>query len=129
MEPQNPANSNLGQDQPYNSGFNPYGGHLPVPNSSSVLVLGILSIAFCWCYGLMSIVLGIIALVLASAAEKEYKLNPPVYAVSSYKNLKAGKTCAVIGLCLAGLAILCFIIYVVLVGTLAFNFLNLGLNH
>jgi len=95
-----------------------------VPNSIGVLVLGILSICFCWCYGIVSIILGIVALVLASSAEKVYQANPQIYTLASYKNLKAGKTCAIIGLCLAGLAILCLIAYVIIVGTLAMNFLN-----
>jgi hypothetical protein len=95
-----------------------------VPNSIGVLVLGILSICFCWCYGIVSIILGIVALVLASSAEKVYQANPQIYTLASYKNLKAGKTCAIIGLCLAGLAILCLIAYVIIVGTLAMNLLN-----
>ena len=99
-------------------------GNQTVPNSVGVLVLGILSICFCWCYGIVSIIVGIVALVLASAAEKEYQANPNRYSIASYKNLKAGKTCAIIGLCLSGLAILCLIAYILIVGSLAMNFLN-----
>ncbi len=95
-----------------------------VPNSIGVLVLGILSICFCWCYGIVSIILGIVALVLASSGEKIYQANPQIYTLVSYKNLKAGKTCAIIGLSLAGLALLCLIAYVIIVGSLAMNFLN-----
>lgn len=124
---QNPKNIQ-GPQPDYYSPFN-NGGHLTTPNSIGVLVLGILSIVFCWCYGVLSVVLGIVALVLASAGEKEYRLNPSAYSLTSYKNLKAGKTCAIIGLCLSGVAILCFIIYVIIVGSLAFNFLNLGLGN
>ncbi len=36
-----------------------------LPNSTGVLVLGILSIVFCWCYGIPGLVLGIIALVMS----------------------------------------------------------------
>jgi hypothetical protein len=102
------------------------GGNLQTPNSVPVLILGILSIVFCWCYGVLSAVMGIVALVLANAGEKEYNLNPHLYSVSSYKNLKAGKTCAIIGLCLAGLSILLVIAYIVIFGTIAFNMFNLG---
>jgi uncharacterized membrane protein YjgN (DUF898 family) len=109
----------------FNTNYSNYSnGTQTLPNSVGVLVLGILSICFCWCYGIVSIIVGIVALVLASAAEKEYQANPGRYSLSSYKNLKAGKTCAVIGLCLAGLAILCLIAYVIIVGSLAMNFLN-----
>lgn len=104
-------------------------GNQVTPNSSAVLILGILSIVFCWCYGLFSVIMGIVALVLASAGEKEYNLNPQWYSISSYKNLKAGKTCAIIGLCLAGLSLVSVIIYIILFGTLAFSFFNLGLQN
>ncbi|MES2681304.1 MAG: CCC motif membrane protein [Bacteroidota bacterium] len=116
------------QGQP-NNYYNNNGGNLVTPNSIPVLVLGILSIVMCWCYGLLSVVLAIIAIVLANAGEKEYRLNPNAYSLSSYKNLKAGKTCAVIGLCLAGVAVICIVIYIIIVGSLAFNFLNLGLTN
>ena len=92
-----------------------------IPNSVAVLVLGILSICFCWCYGILSIIMGIVAIVLASAAEKEYNNNPGKYSLASYKNLKAGKTCAIIGLCLAGLAIIGLVIYIVVVGSMAMS--------
>jgi hypothetical protein len=114
-------NANQPSSQPTN------GGNLLTPNSSAVLILGILSIALCWCYGLFSVVMAIVALVLASSGEREYRLNPSLYSVSSYKNLKAGKTCAIIGLCLAALSIISMIIYLIIFGTLAFSFLNLGL--
>ncbi|MDP3556931.1 MAG: CCC motif membrane protein [Bacteroidota bacterium] len=99
-------------------------GYQNVPNSVGVLVLGILSICFCWCYGIVSIITAIVALVLASTAEKEYQANPGKYSLASYKNVKAGKICAIIGLCLVGLGILLLIAYVLLVGSIASSFLN-----
>ena len=36
-----------------------------LPNATAVLVLGILSIVTCCCYGVVGLILGIIALVLA----------------------------------------------------------------
>ncbi len=115
------------QGQPNNFNYN--NGNLVTPNSVPVLVLGISSIVMCWCYGFLSIILGIIAIVLANAGEKEYRLNPSAYSVSSYKNLKAGKTCAIIGLCLSGVAIICLIIYFIVAGTVVFNLLNFGLTN
>lgn len=99
------------------------------PNSTAVLVLGILSIVMCWCYAVISIILGVVALILANAGEKEYRLNPQAFSLSSYKNLKAGKTCAIIGLCLAGVFVIFLVIYIILVGTLALNFMNLNLDN
>ncbi|MCK4663828.1 MAG: hypothetical protein KAT68_13245 [Bacteroidales bacterium] len=87
-----------------------------LPNSSGVLILGILSIAACWCYGLISVALGIIALVLASKGRKLYFDNPDLYTPASYKNLSAGRVCAIIGLCLSGVYVLALIIYLIIVG-------------
>ncbi|HRH10930.1 MAG TPA: CCC motif membrane protein [Bacteroidia bacterium] len=99
-------------------------GSQTVPNSVGVLVLGILSIVFCWCYGIVSIILGIIAIVLANQGEKIYQQNPSAYAMASYKNMKAGKICAIIGMSLSGLYILFLVVYFFIVGTLAFGALN-----
>ncbi len=106
----NNVNNNLNQN---------FGGNQNVPNSVGVLVLGILSIVFCWCYGLLSIIMGIITLVLANQGEKAYQLNPSLYTVASYKNLKAGKICGIIGLSLAAIFIIFLIVYFIVVGTVA----------
>ena len=114
-------NSNSGNSNPVYQNF---GGNQNVPNSVGVLVLGILSIVFCWCYGIVSIILGIIAIVLANQGEKLYQENPNAYSISSYKNMKAGKICAIIGMSLAGLYVLFLVIYFFIVGTVAFGALN-----
>ncbi len=119
FETHSTTNSNVTNSTNIDPNFS--GGSQNIPNAIGVLVLGILSICFCWCYGILSIIMGIIAIVLASAAEKEYNNNPGKYSLASYKNLKAGKTCAIIGLCLAGLAIIGLIVYIVVVGSLALN--------
>ncbi len=103
-----------------------YEGHLPVPNSTEVLVLGILTIVFCWCYGIVSVILGIVALVLASEGEKKFRSNPNLYSLSSYKNLRAGRTCAIVGLCLSILSVVIVILYLVWFGTMLFNFPTLN---
>lgn len=87
-----------------------------LPNSTGVLVLGILSIVFCFCYGLVGIVLGIIAIILGNKANKLYNDNPTMYSESSFKNMKAGKVCGIIGLCLSSLYLIIIIIYVSIVG-------------
>jgi hypothetical protein len=114
-----PMNTNQG----YGHDNNRYGNQI-VPNSVPVLVLGILSITFCWCYGLLSVILAIVALVMSSQGEKQYRLNPGMYTLSSYKNLQAGRTCAIIGLCFAVLTVILVIIYIVVFGTLAINLWN-----
>ena len=121
-ESQNNSNNNNGNNN--NNSNQNFGGNQTIPNSVGVLVLGILSIVFCWCYGIISIILGIITLVLASQGEKIYQLNPDLYAAASYKNLKAGKTCGIIGLCLASVWIIVLIIYFIAFGTLAYGAFN-----
>ena len=45
----------------------------PLPNATAVLVLGIISIVGCFCYGIVGLICGIIALILASKAKKYTK--------------------------------------------------------
>ena len=87
-----------------------------LPNSTGVLVLGILSIVFCFCYGVLGIAFGIIALVLANEDTKLYKASASSYTESSYKNMKAGKVCAIVGLSLSSLYIIIVIIYLAIFG-------------
>lgn len=69
-----------------------------LPNATAVLVLGILSILFCWCYGIVGIILSVIALVLANKDMSLYKVEPQNY--TNYGNLNAGRIMAIIGLIL-----------------------------
>jgi uncharacterized membrane protein YjgN (DUF898 family) len=87
-----------------------------LPNATAVLVLGILSIVLVCCYGVPSIILGIIALVLSSKDIKLYNADPAAYTIRSYKNLKAGKTCAIIGLVLFGLSVIAVIFVIATIG-------------
>ena len=88
-----------------------------LPNATGVLVLGILSIVpGCFCYGLVGIILGIIALSLASKAGELYKQNPAAYSLSSYNNMKAGKVCAIVGLSLSALYLIVIIFYIAMYG-------------
>jgi len=45
-------------------------------------------------------------------------MNPESYSESSYKNMNAGKICAIIGLCLSGLALVYWVVYIVVVGSI-----------
>ena len=87
-----------------------------VPYSTSVLVLGILSIVGCWCWGLPGVVCGIIALVQAVKGKTEYTQNPNIYSQGSLKNLNAGRVCGIIGLCLSGIVLLTFLVYWIFLG-------------
>jgi hypothetical protein len=90
-----------GQTYPLpSSGFqqNPVPQNLP--NSRLILVLGILSILFCWWHfiSLAGIIIGIIALVLASRETKLYGANPSQYTSSSLNQVKTGRICAFTGI-------------------------------
>jgi len=81
-----------------------------LPNSTLILVFGIISIVLCWCYGIIGIPLSIIALVLAGKATKVYAENPEAY--TGFSNVKTGKILAIIGLVL-NLIFLAYIIWVI----------------
>lgn len=116
MEDNNVSNQAPNQGQNVNQQFNNQFGQMPIPNSAAVLVLGILSIVFCFCYGFIGLVLGIIAIVLAGKANAIYNANPTNFTVSSFSNLKAGKICAIIGTILSALMLVYIIVVFFIVG-------------
>ena len=89
----------------------------PLPYSTVVLVLGIISIALCCVYGIIGLVNGIVALVLAGKATALYKAEPELYSDASYSNLKAGRICAIVGTVLSSLIMLFFLAYIAFIGT------------
>lgn len=91
---------------------------ISLPNSTAVLVLGILSIVMCFCYGIIGLILGIIGLSLAGKDLQRYNANQGAYTTSSYNNLKAGRVCAIIGTILSSLYFIVIIIYLIAVGSM-----------
>ncbi len=91
----------------------------PLPNATAVLVLGIISIPTCFCWGVPGLICAIIALVLAGKASTLYKANPNIYTPSSFSNMNGGRICAIIGLVLSVLAFLYFIFVFLFYGMLA----------
>lgn len=88
-----------------------------LPNSTTVLVLGICSIVLgCFFIGL---ILGIIGLVLSGKDKQMYKSNPELY--DGYGALNAGRIMSIIGVILSGL----YIIYFLFVGAAAFAILGM----
>ncbi len=90
--------------------------HRPLPNATAVLVLGILSIVTCFCYGILGLILGIIAMVLAGKDKTLYTASPETYTEASLKNLNAGRICAIIGLILSALYLIFIIAFIALIG-------------
>jgi preprotein translocase subunit SecY len=68
-----------------------------------IMVLGILSIVFCWFYGITGLAIGVIARNLAKNSEKLYATNPPNYTEKNMKTIKAGKICANTGIILSAI--------------------------
>jgi M penetrans paralogue family 26 len=88
----------------------------PLPNATAVLVLGILSIVTCFCYGIIGLILGIIAIVLAGKDKKMFTAAPEAYTAASFKNLNAGKLCAIIGIVLSVLYLIFIIAFIGIIG-------------
>ncbi len=80
-----------------------------LPNATLILVFGILSILTCCCYGIVGLILGIIAIVMAKKATAIYLENPDVY--TDFKNVKTGKTLAYVGIILS----LIYMVFVVII--------------
>ncbi|RZK77692.1 MAG: DUF4190 domain-containing protein [Pedobacter sp.] len=87
-----------------------------LPNSTPVLILGILAILSCCCYGVPGLILGIIGLVLGNKDLALYRSNPNAYTESSYKNSKAGRICSIIALVLSALYVLLMIAFIIFFG-------------
>ncbi len=81
-----------------------------LPNATLILVMGILSIIGCCCYGAPGLIFGIVAVVLATKATKIYKQAPENY--TGYGNVQAGKIMGIIGIVFSILAI-AYIIWVI----------------
>jgi hypothetical protein len=100
-EYQNPQNRNLFSNV-----------QQPLPNATTVLVLGILSIVVCF-------VCGIIALIISSGDKRLYEQNPELYTTSSYDFLRAGRICSIISLCLLGVGIVIWVFVMVFMASTA----------
>ena len=94
-----------------------------LPNATSVLVLGILSIVFFWCYGAVGIIMSIISLALSGSSLRLYRDDPDPSRWIGYENLRAGRVCAIIGLCLSSLFLL-WCLYIIFVSGMYFSGLH-----
>lgn len=87
-----------------------------LPNANIVLILGIVSVVLCWCQGIIGLAFAIAALILANKDMALYTANPQQYTESSIKNLRTGRTVAIIGLVLAGIFLFMLIIMLFFLG-------------
>ena len=85
-----------------------------LPNATAVLVLGILSIITCCCYGILGLILGIVGLVLTNKDLIIYNQSPEKF--TNYQTLNIGKILCIIGIVLSAIAILFFIWIIKMIG-------------
>lgn len=85
-----------------------------LPNSTLILVFGILSIVTCCCYGILGLIFGIVALVLARTARQTYAAEPELY--TGYNNVKTGRILAIIGIILSALYLIASIVFLAIYG-------------
>ena len=69
-----------------------------LPNATLIMVFGIISIVTCCCYGVIGLIFGVIALVLANKAMKLHAENPDMY--EGLSTVKTGRILAIIGIVL-----------------------------
>lgn len=100
-----------GRDNPFSK--------LNLPNANTILILGILSIVFCWWHlvSFVGIVLGIVTLVLSMKEMDLYRAAPQKYTVSSLNNVRTGRTCAIVGLIIS--VVVFILVTLFLIGMLA----------
>ncbi len=82
---------------------------LSLPNATTSLVLGILSIVICG----VGFILGIIGIVLANKDIAMYRSNPGVYSESSFSNAKTGRICSIIGIIVSSLIVIGYVLYMI----------------
>lgn len=85
-----------------------------LPNSTLILVMGILSILGCCCYGAVGLIFGIIAVVLAKKSTEIYHANPELYI--GYQNVKSGRILGIIGIVLSTIVALSWIVALIFFG-------------
>jgi hypothetical protein len=85
-----------------------------LPNATTSLILGIISIVTCCCYGIIGLPLGIAAVVLANKAKKIYLEAPENY--TNYSNASTGKVLGIIGIILNALYLIMVIIAISIFG-------------
>lgn len=85
-------------------------GNNTLPNATTVLVLGILSLVGCMLYAIPGLICGIIAMVMHKKDKAIYLSNPSKYA-EAFKTSKAGNVCAIVGVSLSALFVLVLVVY------------------
>lgn len=99
-----------GYQQQFGGGF---AGQMDHPKASSVQTLGIMGLIFTFLFGIVGLILNIIALSSSGSAMSDINSNPGKYTDSSRSKIKAGRTCAIIGLSIQGFALIVVLLIVI----------------
>lgn len=81
-----------------------------IPDATTVLILGILSLIFSFSCGIIGLILGIVSVVMASSQRRIYQAAPDDYTENSLKNLNAGRVCGIISICFSAIAFVMLIL-------------------
>jgi len=85
-----------------------------LPNATAVLVLGILSILTCCCYGLFGLALAAVGLYLTHNDLKTYNAAPERFI--NFQQLNTGKILCIIGIIINAIMLLYFIWIIKMIG-------------
>ena len=85
-----------------------------LPNSTLILIFGILSIVTCCCWGILGLIFGVVALVMAKTAKQQYITEPDLY--TGYNNVKTGRILAIIGIILSVLYLVLNLVLIAMYG-------------
>jgi uncharacterized membrane protein len=92
--------------------------HRKLSADPTSLILGIVSLVLvflgccCGIFGVISLILSIVGLVLASTSLKEYETNQEEFSPQSGKNVYTGKILCIIGIILSTIAIIFFVVFI-----------------
>ena len=85
-----------------------------LPNATLILVFGILSILTCCCYGVLGLIFGVLAVVMAKRAKAVYLAEPELY--KDYNNVKTGRILGIIGIILSAVYLILLIVMIATYG-------------
>jgi len=103
------------KNQPSGGNFYHSPLQMNLPNSNTILVLGILSLVFCWwhIFSIVGIVLSIVTLTLSRKELFLFYTQPNNFTHSSLNNVKAGRVCAIIGLIISVLVFIAALLMII----------------
>lgn len=80
------------------------GVQMDLPKATTALTCGIIALPFS--FGILGIILAIVAITQGNSSVRQYLGSPGKYTEKSLKRAKAGKTCGIISLSLFGIGLL-----------------------